>query len=177
MTDVSTRPAGGSPPASERRARTRARLLDAFREIAVEILGGAAVDETLEVIAGRAKVLVDADEATVALGEIAEAPAAGTMRVPLRSDGVDIGVLSARRRDGAFHDVKVAITGHPVYRVRARAGYTAPAAATAADWTSLREEADTPMSRSASTLAESPMAAVVVLRTTLISAVAPTPAT
>ena len=48
-------------------AEGRARLLDAFREIAVEILGGAAVDETLEVIAGRAKVLVDADEATVAL--------------------------------------------------------------------------------------------------------------
>ena len=82
-------------------AEGRARLLDAFREIAVAILGGAAVDATLEVIAERAKALVDADEATVALGEIAEAPAAGTMRVPLRSDGVDIGVLTARRRDGA----------------------------------------------------------------------------
>ncbi len=37
MTDVSTRPAGGSPPASERRARTRARLLDAAHEVFAEV--------------------------------------------------------------------------------------------------------------------------------------------
>lgn len=37
VTEVSTRPASGSPPASERRARTRARLLDAAHELFGEV--------------------------------------------------------------------------------------------------------------------------------------------
>ncbi|WP_312678174.1 helix-turn-helix domain-containing protein [Microbacterium sp.] len=37
VTEVSTRPPSGSPPASERRARTRARLLDAAHELFGEV--------------------------------------------------------------------------------------------------------------------------------------------
>lgn len=37
VTEVSTRPTSGSPPASERRARTRARLLDAAHELFGEV--------------------------------------------------------------------------------------------------------------------------------------------
>ncbi|MFM7718127.1 MAG: GAF domain-containing protein, partial [Actinomycetota bacterium] len=67
-------------------ARTRARRLEAVREIALGILGGADVEETLRTITLRAASLVDAERAKVVLGETPPTDGEGpALVVPLGS--------------------------------------------------------------------------------------------
>ena len=83
-------------------ANSRAQRLEAVREVALGILGGADVEETLRTLTHRAAALVDADRAEVVLDDAAPSPGDGPLLVvPLASGGRTLGALAASRPAGA----------------------------------------------------------------------------